>query len=339
MIKDRKKLTFAVVILNWNGRELLEKFLPSVVRYAHPQSKIYVADNASSDTSLEYVRENFPDVGIICNDDNYGFAKGYNVALKGLKEDVFALVNSDIEVEEGWMDALVEEFETREDTAAAQPRLLDYKDKKMFEYAGAAGGFIDRFGYPYCRGRIFTVIEEDKDQYDENSDIFWATGACLFVRREMFERLGGFDDDFFAHLEEIDLCWRIHNSGQKVRYVAGSRVYHVGGATLKKYDARKTFLNFRNSLFAIVKNMPTRRMWYVILVRLILDGVQGVRFLGEKRPRHTWALVRAHWSFYAGFRKMWKKREQTPVKTRRYYHTESVVFSHFMFRKKYFNEL
>ncbi|MBQ8650030.1 MAG: glycosyltransferase [Flavobacteriales bacterium] len=339
MIKERGKLTFAVVILNWNGRELLEKFLPDVVRYAHPQSKIYVADNASSDTSLDYVKENFPQVGIILNDDNYGFAKGYNEALKGLKEDVFALVNSDIEVEEGWMDAMVEEFETREDTAAAQPRLLDYKDKRMFEYAGAAGGFIDRFGYPYCRGRIFTVLEEDKGQYSENSDIFWATGACLFVRREMFETLGGFDDDFFAHLEEIDLCWRIHNSGKKVRYVAGSRVYHVGGATLKKYDARKTFLNFRNSLFAIVKNMPTHRMWYVILVRLLLDGVQGVRFLGEKRPRHTWALVRAHWSFYAGFSKMWKKRKQTPVKTRSYYHTESIVLSHFMFRKKYFNQL
>ena len=339
MIKERGKLTFAVVILNWNGRELLEKFLPDVVRYAHPQSKIYVADNASSDTSLDYVKENFPQVGIILNDDNYGFAKGYNEALKGLKEDVFALVNSDIEVEEGWMDAMVEEFETREDTAAAQSRLLDYKDKRMFEYAGAAGGFIDRFGYPYCRGRIFTVLEEDKGQYSENSDIFWATGACLFVRREMFETLGGFDDDFFAHLEEIDLCWRIHNSGKKVRYVAGSRVYHVGGATLKKYDARKTFLNFRNSLFAIVKNMPTHRMWYVILVRLLLDGVQGVRFLGEKRPRHTWALVRAHWSFYAGFSKMWKKRKQTPVKTRSYYHTESIVLSHFMFRKKYFNQL
>lgn len=336
---NENKLSFAVVVLNWNGRELLEKFLPSLVACNHPQARLYVADNASTDDSLEFLRRNYPQVGIIRNEANYGFAKGYNKALEDLSEDVFVLVNSDIEVTPGWLDAAVAEFENNPSTVAAQPRLLDYKDKKMFEYAGAAGGFIDKLGYPYCRGRIFTEIEEDRGQYCENTDIFWATGACLFVRRDAFVRLGGFDADFFAHLEEIDLCWRILNSGGRVRYLASSKVYHVGGATLKKYDARKTYLNFRNSLFAIVKNMPAYRIPYVVLLRLLLDGVQGVRFLGEKRPRHTWALVRAHFSFYANFMKMWRKRSLTPAKTRKYYHTGSVVLQHFVCGKKYFSQL
>lgn len=339
MEKEDKPLSVAVVVLNWNGHSLLEKFLPSLVRYNHPQAKIYVADNASTDDSVAWLQANYPQVGIIQNDRNYGFAKGYNVALKGLREDLFALVNSDIEVTEGWLDPVVAAFETDRTITAAQPRLLDYKDKKMFEYAGAAGGFIDKLGYPYCRGRIFTVIEEDRGQYGQDSDIFWATGACLFVRRSSFEHLGGFDDDFFAHLEEIDLCWRILNTGGRIRYIADSVVYHVGGATLQKYDARKTFLNFRNSLFTLVKNLPAYRIPYVVFCRLVLDGVQGVRFLTEKRPGHTWALIRAHFSFYGGFMRMWHKRCQTPMKTRRYYHTASIVVSHFIARKKYFSEL
>lgn len=339
MKRESEPLSIAVVVLNWNGRALLEEFLPSLVRYNHPQAKIYVADNASTDDSVEWLQRNYPEVGIIRNAENYGFAKGYNVALKGLREDIFALVNSDIEVTEGWLNPVVEEFESDPGVTAAQPRLLDYKDKTMFEYAGAAGGFIDKLGYPYCRGRIFTVIEPDKGQYTQNSDIFWATGACLFVRREAFETLGGFDDDFFAHLEEIDLCWRILNTGGRIRYIAGSVVYHVGGATLQKYDARKTYLNFRNSLFTLVKNLPAYRIPYVVLCRMVLDGVQGMRFLAEKRPRHTWALVRAHFAFYGGFARMWRKRRLTPLKTRRYFHDTSIVFSHFIKRKKYFSEL
>lgn len=339
MEKENKPLRVAVVVLNWNGRVLLEKFLPSLVENNHSQSRIYVADNASTDDSLVWLAEHYPQVGIIRNDRNYGFAKGYNVALEGLEEDLFVLVNSDIEVTPGWLDPAIRAFENDPGITAAQPRLRDYKDKRMFEYAGAAGGFIDKLGYPYCRGRIFTVVEEDRGQYDCDTDIFWATGACLFVRRDAFRALGGFDDDFFAHLEEIDLCWRILNTGGRIRYLASSIVYHVGGATLQKYDARKTFLNFRNSLFTLVKNLPAYRIPYVVLCRLLLDGVQGVRFLTEKRPRHTWALVRAHFSFYGGFLRMWRKRRQTPFKTRRYYHTASIVFSHFVLGKKYFSEL
>ncbi|MDD4819221.1 MAG: glycosyltransferase family 2 protein [Flavobacteriales bacterium] len=339
MNENNHSLTCAVVILNWNGRELLERFLPSVVKNTPSWVHIYVADNASTDDSLAYLAEHFPAVGIIKNDANYGFATGYNKALKGLTEDVFALVNSDIEVTQGWIEPLIKEFEEHSDVVAAQPRLLDYKDKKMFEYAGAAGGFIDKYGYPYCRGRIFTVVEEDHSQYEQDSDIFWATGACLLVRRGVFEVLGGFDDDFFAHLEEIDLCWRILNSGGRIRYIASSKVYHVGGATLKKYDARKTYLNFRNSLFSLVKNLPAYRIPYVVFVRLVLDGVQGLRFLCEKRPRHTWALVRAHWGFYTHFITMWRKRSLTPAKTRKYYHTDSIVFRHFLCGKKYFSDL
>lgn len=339
MEKGNKPLSVAVVVLNWNGRALLEQFLPSLVRYNHPQAKIYVADNASTDDSRTWLAGHYPQVELIRNDRNYGFAKGYNMALRGLKEDLFALVNSDIEVSEGWLDPVVRAFENDPGITAAQPRLLDYKDKKRFEYAGAAGGFIDKLGYPYCRGRIFTQIEDDHGQYDRDSDIFWATGACLFVRRRAFEALGGFDDDFFAHLEEIDLCWRILNTGGRIRYIASSVVYHVGGATLQKYDARKTYLNFRNSLFTLVKNLPAYRIPYVVLCRMLLDGVQGVRFLAEKRPRHTWALVRAHFSFYGGFLRMWRKRRLTPLKTRRYYHGTSIVFSYFVRRKKYFSEL
>ena len=336
---QNKPLRIAVVVLNWNGRELLERFLPSLVRWNHPQARLYVADNASDDDSLAWLEEHYPQVGVIRNARNDGFAQGYNEALKGLQEDVFALVNSDIEVSEGWLDPVVRAFEQDPQITAAQPRLLDYKDKTRFEYAGAAGGFIDKLGYPYCRGRIFTVVEQDRGQYAQDSDIFWATGACLFVRRAAFESLGGFDGDFFAHLEEIDLCWRILNTGGRIRYIASSVVYHVGGATLKQYDTRKTFLNFRNSLFTLVKNLPGYRVPYVVLCRLLLDGVQGVRFLGEKRPGHAWALIRAHFSFYAGFMRMWRKRRLTPLKTRRYYHDTSIVFSHFVRGKKYFSEL
>lgn len=329
----------AIVILNWNGRALLERFLPFFIRYNSYGADIYVADNASCDDSIAFLRANYPDVRIIENKENYGFALGYNKALEQVDADIFALVNSDIEVTENWMEPLVEEFVKDPTVAAAQPKLLDYKDRERFEYAGAAGGYIDKLGYPYCKGRIFTEVENDRGQYEGTHDIFWATGACLLVRAGVFRKLGGFDPDFFAHLEEIDLCWRIWNYNLKVKYVSRSQVYHIGGATLKQGSSQKTFLNFRNSLYTLVKNLPGYRIPYVIPTRLVLDFIQALRFVGERNYKHIGALLHAHMSFYYHMPRMLGKRKLTPYKQRQYYHTPSIVFSHFIGGKKYFSEL
>jgi len=251
-------LKIAVVILNWNGKALLEKFLPSVIQFSRDDAEIYVADNNSIDDSIAFLKEKYPEIKIIKNKTNGGYAKGYNDALKHVDADVFALVNSDIEVAKGWLKPVIKQFKKNKNTAAIQPKILDYKDKSKFEYAGAAGGFIDFMGYPYCKGRIFMELEKDKNQYNDTYDIFWATGACFFIRSEVFYQLKGFDEDYFAHQEEIDLCWRIQNEGYNIQYVGLSTVYHVGGATLKETNPHKTFLNFRNSLFSICKNVPKR---------------------------------------------------------------------------------
>ena len=237
----------AVVILNWNGAKLLEQFLPSVMAYSD-EAKIYVADNASTDDSIAVIKEKFPSVTIIQNDGNYGFAKGYNVALQNIEEEYYALVNSDIEVTPNWLTPILSIFENEKETGIIQPKILDFKNKEYFEYAGAAGGFIDKYGYPFCRGRIFETIEKDNHQYDNEREIFWATGACFFIRKEVYRKLNGFDGDFFAHQEEIDLCWRAFNLGYKIKYTYNSIVYHVGGATLNQSNPKKTYLNFRNSL-------------------------------------------------------------------------------------------
>ncbi|HBC03790.1 MAG TPA: dTDP-Rha--alpha-D-GlcNAc-pyrophosphate polyprenol alpha-3-L-rhamnosyltransferase, partial [Aequorivita sp.] len=221
----------AVVILNWNGKDLLERFLPSVVKFSS-EATVYIADNASTDNSVAFVSEFFSTVKIIQNKENGGYAKGYNDALKNLSEDIFILLNSDVEVTENWLQPVVSEFEKDSSVVAAQPKILDYKNKEYFEYAGAAGGFIDKYGYPYCRGRIFNTLEKDMGQYDDVSQIFWASGACLFVKAEAFWQAGALDEDYFAHQEEIDLCWRLQSKGGKIVYVGASKVYHVGGATL-----------------------------------------------------------------------------------------------------------
>src|SRR5690554_5586351 len=247
-------LKTAVVILNWNGKALLEKFLPSVVRFSEGAT-IYVADNASTDTSVSFIAEHFPSIKIIQNTTNGGYAKGYNDALKNLDEDIFVLLNSDVEVTEKWLDPVIAEFARDETVAAAQPKILDYNNKSHFEYAGAAGGFLDKYGFPFCRGRIINTLEEDKGQYNEVAPIFWASGACLFIRSKAFRKVGGFDEDYFAHQEEIDLCWRLQGKNNKILSVGSSKVYHVGGATLGAGNAQKTFLNFRNSLFNLIKNV------------------------------------------------------------------------------------
>ena len=329
----------AIVILNWNGRKLMEEFLPSVVSNSPEWAEVIVADNGSTDDSIKMLKAKFPTVGIISFNQNYGFAEGYNQALKRLDHEYCVLLNSDVEVTPNWLDAPIATLDSDPSIACVQPKIRAQRNKEYFEYAGAAGGYIDKYGYPFCRGRILHIVEKDEGQYDTPADILWATGACLFVRTATYKEVGGLDAGFFAHQEEVDMCWRLRSRGYRLICVPQSIVYHVGGATLNAESPRKTFLNFRNSLFTLVKNLPAYRIPYVVLCRLLLDGVQGVRFLTEKRPRHTWALVRAHFSFYGGFLRMWRKRRQTPFKTRRYYHTASIVFSHFVLGTKYFSEL
>ncbi|WP_374172781.1 glycosyltransferase [Flavobacterium tructae] len=326
----------AVVILNWNGVKLLEQFLPSVIRFSEG-AQIYVADNASTDHSIDFVKNNFPSIKIVQNNGNHGFAKGYNDALQHIDAEIYALVNSDIEVTENWLTPILETFENEKLTAIIQPKILDYKNKEYFEYAGAAGGFIDKYGFPFCRGRIFDTIEKDNGQYDDNCELFWASGACFFIRSEVYHELGGFDETFFAHQEEIDLCWRAANEGHVIKYVSGSTVYHVGGATLQQGNPRKTFLNFRNSLLMLVKNLPKKRLFFVIFFRMVLDGIAGIRFLTQGKFGHTYAILKAHFSFYCISLKYLKKRKDFQIQE--YYMVKSIVYLYYLKKLQVFKEI
>ncbi|MEM7486230.1 MAG: glycosyltransferase family 2 protein [Bacteroidota bacterium] len=330
-------MKIAVVILNWNGESLLKKFLPSVIAHSNGAS-IYVVDNASSDSSVTFLKTNFPDVGIVENTENGGFAKGYNDGLKHIKADIFCLLNSDVEVTPNWLEPILEMFHTTPEASIVQPKILDLNRRDYFEYAGAAGGFIDRLGYPFCRGRIFQALEKDNGQYNDVKEVFWATGACMFIRSDVFKSLGGFDEDYFAHQEEIDLCWRAKNSGHKVYYVGKSHVYHLGGSTLANMNPKKTFLNFRNSLYSITKNLPRRKALLLIFIRLVLDGIAALRFIFQLKWEHCFAILKAHLSFYSNFRKMYKKREKANF-ILKYHSTTSIVWSHFVHHIKNFNIL
>lgn len=336
------KKEIAVVILNWNGKALLEKFLPSVLEHSE-EAAIYVADNASTDDSVEFLKAQYPSVKIIQNKENGGYAKGYNDALKHVDEEILCLLNSDVEVTQNWLEPIYTIFKTEPKTAIVQPKILDHKNKDYFEYAGAGGGFIDKFGYPYCRGRIFDAIEKDVGQYNDTTQIFWASGACLFIRKSVFEVLNGFDDSFFAHMEEIDLCWRAHNLGYVTRYVGTSAVYHVGGATLNATNPKKTYLNFRNSLFAITKNAP-KNLFLLIFMRLVLDGIASLKFLTEFKFAHIWAVLRAHGNFYSNFTSLLKKRhvlrsQLLKESVSKYYQVESIVWLYFIKNKRKFKDL
>lgn len=328
----------AIVILNWNGQKLLEQFLPSVVNFSSDEATIYVADNASTDTSINYIKEFYPSIQIVENITNGGYAKGYNDALQHIEADIYCLLNSDVEVTKNWLTPIIDTFKKEENTAVIQPKLLDFKDKSKFEYAGAAGGFIDLYGYPYCRGRVFNHLEIDSGQFNDTAEIFWASGACLFIRAKVYHQLNGFDEDYFAHQEEIDLCWRTHNEGYNIKYVGAATVYHVGGATLQETNPHKTFLNFRNSLLNVVKNVPKPWFLFVIFSRLILDGIAGLKFMIELRPVHTWAIVKAHFSFYKNFYAFLKKRKKLQKKSDYNLHT-SIVWQYFFLKRKRFENL
>jgi GT2 family glycosyltransferase len=301
--------------------------LPSVVQFS-PEATIYVADNASTDDSVAFIKANFPTVQIVRNSANYGFAQGYNEALKQIDAEIYALVNSDIEVTENWLQPIIDTFKAEPHTAIIQPKLLDFKNKTYFEYAGAAGGYIDKYGYPYCRGRMFDTVEKDLGQYDTDCEIFWASGACFFIRSGVYKELNGFDAVFFAHQEEIDLCWRTLNKGYKIKYKYESIVYHVGGATLQQGNPKKTFLNFRNSLLMLSKNLPQNKLFPILFIRMILDGIAGIQFIFQGKFIHFTAILQAHYSFYTLLSATYKKRGDFQSQT--YYGTKSIVYQYYV---------
>ncbi len=298
----------AVVILNWNGRDFLEKFLPLVLHHSRGDAEVIVADNASTDDSVNFLKEHFPEVRLILNQDNGGFAKGYNDALSQLDAEYYVLLNSDIEVTPNWIKPVIELMDSDPAIAACQPKIRSWYERSKFEYAGAAGGFIDAYGYPFCRGRIFFDLEEDQGQYDDACEVFWASGACMFVRAELYHRFGGLDADFFAHMEEIDFCWRLKAEGYRIMYCPDSVVFHIGGGTLPKSNARKTYLNFRNNFTLLYKNLPSSKLFPVFFVRLMLDGVAGLKFLFSGGFRDMYAVTRAHFAFYRQWPANRKKR-------------------------------
>ena len=302
-------MTTAVVILNWNGKKMLERFLPSVTTHTQGDAEVIIADNGSTDDSLDFVRAQYPGLRIIELDKNYGFAGGYNRALQQVKADYYVLLNDDVEVTPGWIEPVVAQMQQHPDTAICQPKLLMYDQRDTFEYAGGAGGFLDKYGYPFCRGRMFTSLEQDNGQYNTPGEIFWASGAAMFVRADVWHQLGGLDDDFFAHMEEIDFCWRAKNAGYRVEYCPQSTVFHVGGGTLPKSNPRKTYLNFRNNMALLYKNLPKRRLAWVMCSRIVLDYVAGLKFLMERKPKEFSAVVDAHKAFYKWLPQLKKKRQ------------------------------
>lgn len=283
----------AVVLLNWNGRNFLEKFLPPVIENS-PGAKIVVADNHSTDGSVQWIEQHFPQVCVIRFEKNLGFCKGYNEALKRVEAEYYMLLNTDVETTPGWLEPLADVMRRDCSIAVCQPKVRAFYNKQSFEYAGAAGGFIDALGYPFCRGRIFETLEEDHGQYDDERDIFWASGACFFIRSELFHRFGGFDERFFAHMEEIDLCWRLAAAGYRIVYSPLSLVYHVGGGALPQSSPKKTYLNFRNNLLMLLKNLPASQLWWKIPFRIGLDWLAIIRFFLKLDFRKGMIILKAH---------------------------------------------
>ncbi len=332
-------IKIAVVLLNWNGKHFLEEFLPYVVRHSKMDGvKVFVADNGSTDDSVSFIGNNFPTIKIILLDRNYGFADGYNRALTQIETEYFVLLNTDVKVSEGWLEPLLQILDSNNLVAACMPKIRSYHQPDFFEYAGAAGGFIDKYGYPFCQGRIFDSLESDFGQYDSLKEIFWATGACLMIRGPLFKISGGFDSSFFAHMEEIDLCWRLKNRGYKIMISPDSIVYHVGGGTLPQSNPHKTYLNFRNNLFLLCKNLPSEKLVSVLLIRILMDFLSLFRFLIKGSFRDIMAIIKAHFHFYIGLKHCRDFRMEERKFITSYSHLQifnkSIVMEYFM-RKKY----
>lgn len=333
----------AVVILNWNGEKFLKQFLPGVVEHSNDLADVVVIDNHSTDGSLQFLSSSFPDVQVVCLDKNYGFAGGYNHGLRDIQHEYFVLLNSDVEVTHGWIQPVLKYMESVPGMVACQPKILDYHRKEWFEYAGAAGGYIDKDAYAFCAGRIFFQFEKDENQFVVNQEVFWASGAAMFIRRDAWKEVHGLDEDFFAHMEEIDLCWRLKNRGYKVGACRESIVYHYGGGTLDRQSPFKTYLNFRNNLYMIVKNYHGKSLFRKLFRRLTLDGIAGIRFAAEGKFTHLWAVLRAHFSFYASMPSLRKKRHLEKAATLKPnlkgIYTGSIIKHFFLFKKRYFKDL
>jgi GT2 family glycosyltransferase len=331
----------AVVILNWNGKSLLEKFLPSVMASAYNNFSVVVADNASDDDSIDFLKKNYPGIKILLSNTNEGFAKGYNSALKDVSADYYVLLNSDVQVTKNWIDPVISLMESDKKIAACQPKVLSYKDRGQFEYAGACGGFIDKLGYPFTRGRIFETCETDNGQYDNSMQIFWATGAALFVRATIFHELNGFDEVFFAHQEEIDLCWRMQRKGYSIYVVPSSVVYHVGGSTLPMGDRKKVYLNFRNNLIMMTKNLPVLERVWKIPLRIFLDAIAAYRSLiaGNFSTFISIASAQLHYTEWVFTGKREKKFSKIKMKNIVPVYQGSIVWQYFIKRKKTFSEI
>ncbi|MDN5201364.1 glycosyltransferase family 2 protein [Fulvivirgaceae bacterium BMA10] len=335
-------LKTAIVILNYNGRDFLERFLPLVKKHSTGH-QIIVADNLSTDDSVSFLQSTHPDIQLIQLTNNFGYAGGYNAALEKIEATYYVLLNSDIEVTPGWIEPIIDLMDQFEDIAACQPKILSFYEKKRFEYAGAAGGFIDSLGYPFCRGRIFDSIENDHGQYNDTRQVFWASGACLFIRSKVFHELGGFDKDFFAHMEEIDLCWRMQRSGYKIFYNSESTVYHVGGGTLPKSNSRKTYLNFRNNLSMLYKNSGFRAILWKLPLRFTMDLLAGLKFLFNGSPTDFLAILKAQFHFFLLLGSNTRKRQKTlrnPQKTKyEEIYSRSIVYSYYLKKIKFFKDL
>lgn len=305
----------AVVILNYNGLAFLQSFLPIVIRHSSEIAEVIVADNASNDSSVQYLEAHYPDVSLVKMHKNSGFAEGYNVALKQIEAKYFVLLNSDVEVTPNWLWPLYNFLENNNNVAGVQPKILAHAARSSFEHAGASGGMIDTLGYPFCRGRIFDTVEQDDRQYDDEISIAWASGAAMAIRSAVYKDFEGFDGDFFAHMEEIDFCWRVKNAGYDWKVVPSSVVYHVGGGTLDYGSPQKTYLNFRNSLWCLVKNDRSGMLAFKVIARLLLDGVAGLQFLLKDKSLHTKAIIRAHWTFFGKLRAALIKRKHMKMLT------------------------
>ncbi|MEM0999949.1 MAG: glycosyltransferase family 2 protein [Bacteroidota bacterium] len=334
-----------IVILNWNGRKFLEQFLPSVLATAYANFQVLVVDNGSTDDSIAYLQAEFPLVRLLELDRNYGFTTGNNKALPHVDTPYFVLLNNDVEVDPGWLGPMVEVMEADETVAAVQPKLLAYQDRDHFEYAGAAGGYLDVYGYPFSRGRLFECNEKDTGQYDAVQEIFWATGACMLIRKSVTDRIGLFEDRYFAHMEEIDFCWRAKNFGYKVMYTPHGKAWHLGGGTLPKSSPRKTYLNAHNSLATLLKNFPGRQVGYKLFLRLLLDGVWAIRALFQGDFATIGAIFKAHWKLFLSFgywlkarRETYQEIERIPAQQSGYYR-KSIVWQHFVRGIKSFTEL
>ena len=341
MSKPKK---IAIVILSWNGGKLFDTFLPSVIKNSTSENiEIIIADNGSTDNSLKQLRQNYPSLKIIELKTNFGFAEGYNQALKQVDAEYLVLLNSDVQVTENWIEPCIQQFEADEKLAAVQPKILSYNHPEYFEYAGAAGGFTDKFGYPFCRGRILNRIEKDEEQYNKPTNIFWASGACMFVRTNAFKIAGGFDCDFWAHMEEIDLCWRLKSQGFTIKYEPKSVVFHLGGGTLSYESPKKIYLNFRNNLFMLFKNLPKHQFKRIFFTRMVLDGVAAAKFLIGFNFREFWAVVKAHFSFYKNLGKLISKRKETQkkvvVREHHEIYSKSIMWKFFIQKKRKFSDL